>query len=298
MKLYKKIAVLGSLVAVNLLSCAYLHTDSGIVVKDGNNRPMVYKEVTIEEKKLDSIGKEEALRIFSDAMSSGDFEYSDIEKDVGGRHYIGQRFEKELNNTKMMDTYLDIVTNFEAEYTYSSKLSVGSKTITVKITPSKKQTYQIVSDMTAYGKGASDVYSFVITAPNKVISTNGTVESDGITVKWDTKDIINNNEEAELTLKYKDYTLLCGIFAAIILVAAYFIISSRQKTKVSIEEPVYHSPVRRNDDNKKNQETNDTPLIAETSSDIKMKVSMKKCPECGGPLSEDGTFCEKCCLFF
>lgn len=282
------ILLMASLMVVSM--SAFIKTDFGVVVENDNGEVMVFKEIALDKNNMEGLSLSDATRIASDAMSNDNWDSKDIDRHEDGVHLIGTRFEKEAKSKELIEAYIEIAALFDSDYSYKKKSSIGSQTVTVKIKPSNQQIYQAAQEVLGYGKGPDDKYTFSIVTPGKISYTNGTVGSDGKTASWDIKDIVLNGETAELTVKYDDYSAYPFIFGgtALIIGIIVFIILRRKKTVKFEEGSIYSAPVNRPENNLLTDEVND--MVPRSRID-------GKCPNCGGPLTEDGMFCENCGTF-
>lgn len=316
----KKLLSIGLTTLMLLPMCAFIHTDLGINLKDVNNKTMVFKEVVIEESKINDISFNEAIKITSEAASNQNiWTTTEIEKYFDGKRHVGIRYDTEPRTNDYTEIYLWNAANADADYIYRKKPGIGSKTVTIRIKPLVSENQQYFSSIISYGKEEDDEYNFVIIAPKKVLSTNGVIQNDGKTVKWDIKDAINNKQEVLLTVKYRDPLSLILFILAIIVVGAIIaapILKNRNRIEVDDDETFPRPAVNDYPDNgfSDNYQDNGFPgsnyqdnVFSGNTSDNEKPVdnsrlyapsSLTKCPECGGPLVDNNTYCENCGQFF
>ncbi len=313
MKVIKKAAFFFTAAAMILPMCAFIRTNIGVNIKDSDGKMTVFKEVMFDERSQDEISDDDKSRFLTDVVSSNDWKWETIEKYEDDKHFGGIHMEKQ-SPKNLVTTYLEIADSMDSDFSLSTKTSIGSKTVTVKVKPTVSQSSQAYSDYFGYGKGEDDEYYLVLKVPGKVISTNGEVLSGKKTVRWDIKDATNADEKLELTVKYKAFGLSWIIIVIVIAVIALICVALRNKNTITVDEDEISFP-RPEMIPKPSEDSNAVWMpYTETNdseeSDEKMKPysevgsvndymeKQKKCPECGGDLVDNGTYCEHCGMFF
>lgn len=229
----KKLFIVLLTTAMIMPSFAFMHTDIGININSGSKKPSVYKDVFIDDAQLATMDmtRDEFINDLK-KRSQRDWTYKIIDENENGIHYVGGHFETTVRKTNMLSDYITLTANADAEYYYNVKNTLGSKKVTVKIKPNKKQSMQLVSYLLEYGKGPDDEYCLVINTPDKIKTSNGNISPDGKSVSWDIKDIIVNEEEAELTFEYSNpasYVIFIVIFVMIAGAVITFVVMRKDR---------------------------------------------------------------------
>ena len=71
MKVLKKCSAVAIATLFALSLCAFINVDIGVDVKDENNKVKVFKEVLIDQSKIDQLDTETILKILVDVSNSG-----------------------------------------------------------------------------------------------------------------------------------------------------------------------------------------------------------------------------------
>ena len=296
MKIGKRIVAIIGMSAMFIGLCGFTKTDIGINLKNSSGKLSVFKEITVSESDLTASGKTKE-KFVNDIRNNlqNDWSFTKIERNENGKSVIGGSFEVVPQKKKLIGGYCEIAANFDAEFYYSPKTSLGKKTITVKVKPNQSQGAQFVSEFLGNGKEAGDEYNFVIKTPRKITSSTGVISADGKTATFDIKDIIVNKETAYLTVSYVDYTMYLVILVIIaIIVGVVFLVrflkSKKDATELAdntITPYVAPKPMKDSDD-----------LFGTVTERTEPDDGIRKCPECGYPLKDDDTFCVNCGKFF
>lgn len=293
----KKLLTVVSLIAVMMISSAFIRADYGIELKNSNTGNLVYKAIYAEEGLCRENGFNEdvffeLLQSDSVVANYDHWDYKSIDKyDEKNNHYIGGRYQTEPAY-KSIEYYMWILTHDTTDIKYKEKKTLTERTITITLKPEKP--VELAGGVTFEKPKKAvehDVYDyyFVIETPTTVTSTNGTIKGDGKIVEWDIDDAITKGETVELTVTFKNNKplIIIGIVVAVVLII--FVLNIlRNRNKVVVESnnvpltpmrPTYSEPEY---------------SVDETPGEALKYTKGYKCPKCGSPLKDNDNFCDKC----
>lgn len=224
-KVKKGAAAIAFALMVTLL-CSCVDMEIGMTFnKDGGAK--VVMDMVVEDSALESMGmtSEEAIDSLNEEMGSD----SDMEgwtsepltKTIDGDTYSGVRYYMDVSASELLST--NIVSEANDSIQMKVERSGGNTKVTVTMNSDGEQTESDVDQM----KSMID-FRFRMSAPDcKIISTNGTYDTDG-SVYWDLMEVTCGNiDSVEMTFEYSTGSGLLStilIIAGVVLVAAAVVI--------------------------------------------------------------------------
>ncbi len=232
-KVKKGAAAIAFALMVTLL-CSCVDMEIGMTFnKDGGAR--VVMDMVVEDSALESMGmtSEEAIDSLNEEMGSD----SDMEgwtsepltKTIDGDTYSGVRYYMEVSASELLST--NVVSEANDSIQMKVERSGGNTKVVVTMKADEEQNESDVDQM----KSMID-FRFRMSAPDcKIISTNGTYDTDG-SVYWNLMDVTCGNVDSlEMTFEYSTGSGLLStiliIAGAVLVVAAVVIVIVRNMNK-------------------------------------------------------------------
>jgi len=299
-------AIMGIMMVMSLCSCMAM--ESGLEFLE-NGLVRTYSTVTMEESMLSTMGmtKEEYIESLKESEDSEQYEgweseTEEMKKD--DKTYIGIRYYKDVTYEEVSG----IQSAENAKYNIEKKDGKLNVTVTIKSGDSSSGDSSQMDQMIADGQMSA---VFCITAPYKLVETNGTIDGETGKITWDIVEVMAGKKgDMTLTASFELPgdplpIIIIGVCAVIAVGLVVFFVFFKNKTKTNAlpyvqtetaipETTAAEAPVADETITEEIPAAPEVSVVTEESETEEAPAAKRFCSACGNELKPDAQFCQNC----